>query len=369
MISIVGTGIIFRNPKPHVRSVHAYFPSIARLPNGDLVASVALAQAFEAADMRTHLFRSTDEGDTWVDEGLLYPGTTDRHTSDVSRLTALTSGELVALTARHDRTEHLDDGLTNPDNLGFVPTEFLLFRSDDGGHSWDGPDTIHPPLVGPSFELCCPITPLRSGSWLLPTSTWQGWDGSCPNGIRTVIVISNDKGCSWPEWRDVFHHRDRRVHYWESKVVELEDGRLLAAAWAYDADAGHDEPNAYAISPDQGNSWTEPYPTGLHGQTLALLVLRDDRVLTVYRRTDIPGLWATLVRLDGSTWLNEETVPLWGAQVSGLTSHGQNMSANFAALRFGAPSVIALPNGDVFAAFWCYEDYVSVIRWYRLRVD
>jgi hypothetical protein len=36
---------------------------------------------------------------------------------------------------RADRTAHPDEGLTNPDTLGFVPTETLTLWSDDGGHT------------------------------------------------------------------------------------------------------------------------------------------------------------------------------------------------------------------------------------------
>ena len=36
-ITVQSTGVIYRNPKPHVRSVHAYFPSLAALDNGDLM--------------------------------------------------------------------------------------------------------------------------------------------------------------------------------------------------------------------------------------------------------------------------------------------------------------------------------------------
>ena len=39
-------------------------------------------------------------------------------------------------------------------------------------------------MAGPSFELCAPVTLLGDGRWLLPTSTWRGWDGALPNGHR-----------------------------------------------------------------------------------------------------------------------------------------------------------------------------------------
>ena len=42
------TGILYKNPKPHVKSVHAYFPSVAAMPNGELLATYVLGEAFEA---------------------------------------------------------------------------------------------------------------------------------------------------------------------------------------------------------------------------------------------------------------------------------------------------------------------------------
>lgn len=368
MIDVLGTGLIYKNPMPHVHSVHAYFPSVVALPGGEMVASVVLGEAFEAPNLRTHLCRSTDGGETWSHDGLLYPGTTDRLTSDASRLTVLPNGELVAFTVRHDRTEHPHEGLTNPDTIGFVPTELLLLRSSDNGRTWTGPDPLSPPLEGPSFELCSPITVLRDGRWVLPTSTWQAWDGYCPNGIRTIALVSHDAGGTWPEYWNVMAESEGRTYFWESKIVELPDGVLLAVAWAYDAVAEKDRPNQYAISRDGGATWSAPASTGLIGQTLTPFVLDDGRVLCIYRRIDTPGLWANVSHFDGGRWVNDECAPLWGANTGGLTGGSANMSQNFAVLRFGAPCITRAPAGALFAAFWCYEDCVSVVRWYKLAV-
>jgi hypothetical protein len=81
------TGLIYRNPKPHIRSVHAYFPSVIRFEDGELVCTLRLGQAFEAHDLRTYVARSKDDGKTWDTEGTIYPGTSDRCTSDSARLT------------------------------------------------------------------------------------------------------------------------------------------------------------------------------------------------------------------------------------------------------------------------------------------
>jgi hypothetical protein len=183
-----------------------------------------------------------------------------------------------------------------------------------------------------------------------------------------VAFVSNDEGRTWPTYLDVMHHASNRVRYWESKIVELSDGRLLAAAWGYDEMKSSDLPNQYAISGDGGRTWTGPATTGLIGQTLTPFVLDDGHVLCVYRRIDQPGLWAQLVCIEGDRWVNEGTEPLWGHQSAGLTADDKSMARNFQVLRFGAPCITRLPDSSLFVAFWCYEDCVGLIRWFRFEV-
>jgi hypothetical protein len=337
--------------------------------NGELLSALVLGEAFESPNCHANIARSTDNGDTWQLEGPIYAGTAQRLTSDAVRITALSDGEVVAFMIRADRTGHPHEGLTNPENLGFVPAELMILRSNDFGHTWTEPEAFTPPLVGPSFEMCSPITPLRDGRWLLPTHTWHSWDGYCPNGLKMVAFVSRDRGQTWPEYVDVMVDPEQRVLYWESKIVEFQDGRLLAAAWAYDRSRSRDLPNQYAISHDAGATWSQPRTTGLQGQTLTPLLVDHDHVLCVYRRMDEPGLWANLSHMEGDEWINDACEPLWGAQTSGLTGASDNMVENFQVLRFGAPCITRLSDRTVFVAFWCYEDCVSNIRWFKLQID
>lgn len=367
-INVLRTGLIYRNPKPHVRSIHAYFPSVIVMSNGEMLATMGLGQAFESIDLHTEVARSKDGGETWQLEGRIYPGTKDRITSDCCRITALPDGEVIAFMVRADRTAHPDEGLTNEKTLGFAPTELLILRSRDFGHTWSEPETLEPPLVGPSWESCSPIVVLSDGRWILPTSTWSGWNGECPNGMRMVAFVSYDRGKTWPEYMSVLGDGTQSVIYWESKILELPDGRLLASAWAYDEVAKTDLPNQYTISADGGKTWLPPQSTGLIGQTLTPLLLKDGRILSVYRRMDRPGLWANVSYLEGNRWVNVDEKPLWCADVMGLTGTHTNMTRNFQVLRFGAPCLTHLPDGDIFVAFWGVEHCVSNIRWFRLRV-
>ena len=369
MFKNLSTGLIYRNPIPHIKSIQAYFPSVAVMANGKMLATIVLGEAFEAVNLHTHISRSKDNGETWTLEGPIYHSKQERLTSDSARLTSLPNGELIVLMACNDRTEHAEGGLTNPGTFGFVPTEFLTLRSEDFGRTWSEPEMIDSPFGDTPLELCSPITPLKNGACVIPTSTWKKWDGSNPYGRRMVALVSHDLGRNWPEYVNVMVDPKQENNYWESKIIELSDGRLLAVAWVYNHDVNRDMPNHYSLSEDGGINWSEPLSTGLMGQTLTPFLLDNGEILSIYRRMDEPGLWANVSRIKDSEWINEHSEPLWGHQVQGLTGTSKDMIRNFNVLRFGAPCIARLPDGTIFVAFWGYEDYVSNIRFFKFRID
>ena len=147
--------------------------------------------------------------------------------------------------------------------------------------------------------------------------------------------------------------------------IDLAD---MACAWAYDRVAAQDLPNQYALSADGGKTWTAPRAMGLNGQTHTPLPLPDGRILSAYRRLDVPGLWAAVSRLEGDDLVVEDQAPLWGAHSAGLTGHSDNMAQNFAVLKFGAPHMLPLPDGSIHLVFWAVEDGVGSARWLKFRI-
>jgi sialidase-1 len=367
-LKVCESGLIYRNPKPHVVSRHAYFPSLCVLPNGDIFAAFDLGSAFEAADVRSHYVLSRDRGATWSVPVLVPLPDFPEPFSCTCRFRGSPEGELVGIGALWDRTRS-DEGLANPETGGFVETFPFLVRADASTLEWRTPSWIETPLKGP-FEICSPVFFTPSGECLWPASTQMNWDGNAEQGMQSIVMRSPDNGKTWPSWNAVMDGRSDGISHWEIKFVDLRDGRLLAVCWTHDSKTGADLPIHYALSSDEGRTFSSPASTGLRGQTCTPLVLNDGQILSVYRRSDRPGLWAQISTLDGETWVNHGEELLWGG-----VSHASGpkdpkfATTTMSTLRFGLPTSVLLHDGTVLVAFWCVEDAVSVIRYFKIDVQ
>ena len=144
-------------------------------------------------------------------------------------------------------------------------------------------------------------------------------------------------------------------------VVQLDDGRLLAVAWVYDTAKSETHPSVYAISDDDGESFSDSAETGFLAQTCKIVQLTDGRVLAVYRRHDQPGMWATVASLDGDRWTNLSSAPVWQGADSGMSGDRRG-SEELLELKFGYPHSTQLPGGDILTLFWCDEGSGTNIR-------
>lgn len=366
-VRVINEGIIYRNPKPHVKSIHAYFPWVVYTADNQLIASFVLGEAFESVNSNTYISHSEDMGKTWSEPLPIISPSELILRSNCARITDLGNGHLATMMVRSDRSSHPEEGLANPGNIGFVPTDLLLLHSFDNGKTWTRPNEIEPPLIGPSFEACSPIVVLKGGTWLWSTSTWRGWDGYSPNGMKMVALLSDDEGKTWKNHLVAMDGTGEQIIYWEGKVIELNNGSMLATAWAFDEKTGTDLPNHYAVSNDKGKTWTTPVSMNILGQTMATVQMPDDRIVVVYRRMDVAGLWLSVLKFCDNNLETEDSVCLWnGAQASDLKR--ENMVTEFNELKFGAPCITKLSEDSLFIAFWCYEKIVSNIRWVEVAL-
>ncbi|MBA3480321.1 MAG: exo-alpha-sialidase [Pirellulales bacterium] len=364
MIKCAGTGLVYTNPQPFLKAVNAWHPSIVRLSEHELLCAFDLGQAAESLDYRTYLSRSLDGGATWSAPARLFHDVVSGPTSHTVRISQLRDGSLVGVGARFYRNSP-EQGLTNRETLGLVPLDLILLRSIDGGHTWTGPEVLKPPIEGPCFEVCHSILQLADGRLILPTQTWPDWQGHAPHGMRAISISSLDQGSTWPAFSTVFDGVARGIIHFEQSIVEMPSGPLVAVAWAYDSRTRESLPTPYAISHD-GRTFSDPQPTGLIGETAKLLALDDERILCVYRRVDKAGLWAQLARLEDGRWVNLEELLLWQGVESG--GRNGNTSDHLSGLKFGFPSLMRLSAEEVMIVFWCEENNVHNIRWFRLAI-
>lgn len=365
MIELIATGLIYRNPKPFLKSIHAWHPTLALLDNGDLVAAYDLAEAIGAVDYRTYLSRSTDGGESWSEPVRFFEDTVEEPARYTVRISRLSDGTLVGA-GRRSYCRHPETGGWNPDTYGVEPGDWFILRSADGV-SWSGPEEIEPPLADQPYEVCHAIVEVGDGRLLLPTGLLRTWEGEAPHGLKTIALVSGDKGRTWTEYLEVFEDPAGEVIYHEVSLIELADGRLLSVAWPFNSVVGKTLMRVpYAISPD-GRKFTLRGSTDIAGETTKLLSLDDDRVLCLTRRTDVPGLWAVLAQIQGDEWVNLDEAPMWQGSESRMLGE-RDSATELAALHFGFPNLLRLPDGDILAAFWCREDCIHNIRWLRIRV-
>lgn len=368
IIEKINEHIIYENPLPHLRSRCAKFPGVTQLPSGQLIVLFELGEAFESVDSRTFISRSSDSGKTWqlqgelydmADLGLPYP------VSECLKPTLLRDGTLMATGYRyHRRNPNLTIG--NIETGGVLPGDNVVsFSSDDGG-TWSIPKVIehgYPELI----ETSGPCIELSSGDIVQIGPPMRMWDGSNPTGQVGILLRSTDKGKSWDGTGRYFTTPNGRISPWESRICEMQPGRLVAIVWAFDLDANKHLPNHITVSHDYGYTWSEPIDVGHTAQASNLMWLGDEQLLTIHaHRAEDVGLYVRLIDFKNDKWKMVEEKVIWGkASTQDIT---KDMMEQFTKLQFGQPSLLRLHNGEILATHWCIEDCLSKIKTHRLKL-
>ena len=294
--------VLYENPKPHVRSRHAYFPGLVKLPSGDLLATLMIAEAFESADGTTYLARSKDAGKSWTLEGTLYHKTAlDTLTSDCMKPTVLADGSLVAMGYRFVRDDP-EQSISISETGGILPGDDIVSFSDDEGRTWSAPKVI--PRSRPElYELSGPAVALRSGDLVAVGALYRMPDGGNPSGQIGVLVRSRDRGRTWDDSTVFFRTEGGNLSPFEPRLCEMQDGRLVALVWAYDQAADRHHANHVVVSHDDGRTWSDPIDTGVMGQASSLIRLGGERLLTIHaHRGDEIGIFVRVVDFASDHW-------------------------------------------------------------------
>jgi len=366
LIQYVEPLMVFDNPMPHVHSRHGYHPGLAMLANGDLIALFLKGEAFEAPNGTTYISRSRDRGKTWTLEGPLYEKTIlNRETTDTMKPLVLRDGTLVATGYRFYRDD-LEEGIAIPATGGFQPGDNLVSFSHDEGRTWQIPQVIersYPELL----ETSGPCIETASGDLLGTAGFYKLPDGSNPSGQFGAVLRSRDRGRTWDD--RTFFLPPGEITPWETRICEMQPGRLVVMIWAYDGKRDRHLTNHVTVSHDNGHTWSPLIDTGHMGQSSNLLWLGNEYLLTIHaHRGEDPGIYVRIIDFSRDRWKVVDTAVIWGNTTHQQTREGQSMTQMFASLRFGQPSLLRLSPEEFLACHWSIEEGQGKIRAHRLRI-
>ena len=370
MIKVTEDINIYDNPIPHVHSRHGTFPDLLELPSGELLALFVRGEAFESPDCTTMISRSQDSGKSWQLQGPLHDKSTavGFETSDCMKATLLKDGRLIAIGYRFHRHD-LEQGISIEKTGGILPGDDIVAFSEDEGKTWTIPQII--PQSTPELqEISGPCIQTRSGDLLAVAGLYKMPDGSNPSGQFGVLLRSNNQGKTWDDRGRFFEMPGNQVTAWESRICEMQEGRLVAITWAYDLSAAKHLPNHVVVSHDNGTSWSDPINTGHLAQASNLMWLNDELLLTIHcHREGELGVCVRIIDFSGDRWNPLEEKFIWSARNSDATKSGQMIHKMFHSLRFGQPSLLRLKDETFLATYWAIEEGQGRIRSHRLKIS
>src|SRR6516225_9908351 len=101
-IDLAVSDVVYRNPKPYLRSLQARHPSLVVFDDGEFLLGFDLGQTDESLDYATHRSRSHDGGGAWQVEGPLLAPTAQPPTTNSLRLSQA-GDETLAFGSVHHR--------------------------------------------------------------------------------------------------------------------------------------------------------------------------------------------------------------------------------------------------------------------------
>jgi len=350
-IEVLGTG--------RLDDRESAFPQAIQLPDGDILCSFSVGGG-PFVHGGTELGRSTDGGETWTIAGVIMPPTEKPHSTNFLKLTLSPDGGTVyAYGARMYR----EPGW----KFGEGHNDAVLCTSTDRGKSWSEPSLVPFPCDC-ATEVSHGALALSSGRLLAPAATLHSQDRL---GEQVLAAISDDGGRTWPRHAVVLEDPEKRFGYFEQKLAEVTPGRVMAVAWTVTLGDVADQPDSFAMSSDDGETWAPARSTGIMGQTMTPIPLGGDRLVVLYnRRYGQQGIVMDLVTFTDDAW----TVHYEGLMYDAKATHTrpddiESGVEELDSFEFGFPTAIRLHDGTLLATHWSREAGKFGIRWTRLRVD
>ena len=332
--------------------------------SGDIYCSFIAQSALGINDFKPMICKSSDGGNTWSEPLLIWPDLVDRF-SIFGSISSSIKGEFFFYGTK-TYIENKGESFWSEDVQGIKQNELVWSQSLDSGESWTELKVIPLPDTG-SAEAPGPLCKTTDGRLLCCYAPYNTFNPLIKVRKDSVICLwSNDHGNSWNHSPMItFPYSDSNGA--ESWLIELSDGRLLGTSWHIRRQS--DEPNAYAISYDSGETWSETLSTGIMGQSTSLAAFEDGRALFVYnqRKYGEIGVWMALVNPSPNnfgTLINEK---IWGAKTASKIQ-GHTNPDDWTNFSFGEPSALMLPDNQVLVVLWACDKTQSQIIYVKVEL-
>ncbi len=351
--------IVSRTSITYPGATQSIFPGAAKLDDGTLLVHFVAGSDFESSDQQVVQARSGDNGKSWTVDGPIYDHGRLPFTepfSDCAKPTNLGGGELLAVGYGflRDRPEM---GLSDyAESFGHFPKILnTLIYSHDNGASWSLPAFLEHGYDG--LELSGPALRCADGRLLLFAAPFV----LHAEEHLGLTFASEDNGRTWHQTGTFFRSPD--IGPWEVRSCQLPSGRILLVIWTFDLKRQKHLPNRLIWSDDGGETWSEPFDTGLRGQ--ASNFFRDGArvgLVQAIREGDHPGIQlCPLVDPEGDMSVG---TPMMAWEAAGMANSQGNIETQFASLKFGQPSMIEIGDGLQLLLFWHFVDgRYSVQAW------
>jgi len=352
--------------QPNTPTSVAAGPRAVETGTGELLCSYMVQSALGINGFIPTLSRSKDGGETWEEQGPIWPHLKTTHSlfGSISRTGA---GQLFVYGSSTPISQS-GETFWSDATQGLKQNQLFWASSKDDGISWTEPQPIPLPIPG-SAESPGPMCVTQSGRWLCCYAPYNTFDPkvSVDRG-QIVLMFSDDKGTSW-QHTAMLRFPEPDAGGAEAWVIQLTDGRLLGTAWHLDHRGKSEYPNAYALSMDEGKTWSATRTTGIWGQSTALAALPLGRALFVHnrRKKDEAGVWISVVKATAEDFGVQYSDAVWRAESSTQTgTSGEHMQwTDFA---FGEPSVVLLSDQTLLVTFWCIQPSGRGVGYVKIRI-
>ena len=352
--------------QPNTRTSVAAGPRAVETGTGELLCSYIVQSSLGTNDFVPTLSRSKDGGQTWQEQGPIWPHLEATHSLFAS-ISRADSGQLFAYGSSTPITQS-GETFWSDATQGLKQNQLFWASSKDDGRSWTEPQPIPLPIPG-AAEAPGPLCVTRKGRWLGCYAPYNTFDPnvSVDRG-QVVLIASDDEGINW-QHTSMLRFPEPDAGGAEAWVIQLTDGRLLGTSWHLDHRGETEYPNAYALSLDEGKTWLPTRSTGIKGQSTALAALPGGRALFVHnrRKEGEAGVWMSVVKPTAEDFGVQHSDVVWRAESPTQTgTSGEHMEwTDFA---FGEPSVVDLSDQTLLVTFWCVQPSGRGVGYVKLRI-